>query len=41
MLTVPGVQQDASGAYSIGGGLPSIIEFTEDGISTVALRIQF
>ncbi len=38
ILTVPGVQQDAAGNYSIGGGLPSMIEFTADGISTVNVR---
>jgi len=38
ILTVPGVQQDAAGNYSIAGGLPSMIEFTADGISTVNVR---
>jgi hypothetical protein len=38
ILTVPGVQQDAAGNYSIGGGLPSMIEFTADGVSTVNVR---
>lgn len=38
ILTVPGVQQDAAGGYSIAGALPSMIEFTADGISTVNVR---
>lgn len=38
IATVPGVQQDNAGNYSIGGGLPSMIEFTVDGVSTVNIR---
>lgn len=35
ILTVPGVQADAAGRVSIGGGLPLQIEYSVDGISTI------
>jgi hypothetical protein len=35
MRTVPGVQQDASGRLSIGGGLPGQVEASIDGISII------
>lgn len=38
LVAVPGVQQDSSGQLSIGGGFPSMIEFSLDGISTVNVR---
>jgi hypothetical protein len=38
ILTVPGVQQDAAGNYSIGGGMPTMIEYSVDGVSTVSVR---
>jgi hypothetical protein len=38
IVTMPGVQQDSAGRFSIGGGLPAMIEFTLDGISTVNIR---
>src|SRR5262249_31821293 len=38
ILTIPGVQQDVSGAYSIGGGMPTMIELSVDGVSTVSVR---
>lgn len=38
ILTVPGVQQDSAGNFSLAGGLPSMIEFTVDGVSTVNIR---
>jgi hypothetical protein len=38
LVAVPGVQQDSSGNISIGGGLPSTIDFSLDGISTSNVR---
>jgi hypothetical protein len=38
ILTVPGAQQDTSGNISIGGGMPTMIEYTVDGVSTVSVR---
>jgi hypothetical protein len=38
LVAVPGVQQDSNGALSIGGGMPSMIDFTVDGVSTVNIR---
>lgn len=38
ILTVPGVQEDASGNISVGGGLPAMVDFTVDGISTASVR---
>ncbi len=38
ILAVPGVQQDVNGNYSIGGGMPTMIEYTVDGVSTVSVR---
>jgi hypothetical protein len=38
LVAVPGVQQDGSGNYSIGGGTPSQIQFSVDGTSTVNVR---
>lgn len=39
LVAVPGVQQDSSGRLSIGGGLPSTIDFSLDGISTANIRV--
>ncbi|HXY50323.1 MAG TPA: carboxypeptidase-like regulatory domain-containing protein [Terriglobales bacterium] len=36
--TVPGTQQDANGNVSIGGGLPSQVQYSVDGASTVNIR---
>jgi len=36
--TVPGAQQDANGSVSIGGGLPSQVQYSVDGASTVNIR---
>jgi carboxypeptidase family protein len=36
--TVPGVQADANGNYSVGGGLPSQVQYSVDGSSTVNIR---
>lgn len=38
IATVPGVQQDASGNISVGGGLPAMVDYTVDGISTTSVR---
>jgi hypothetical protein len=36
--TVPGAQQDANGNVSVGGGLPSQVQYSVDGASTVNIR---
>ena len=38
LATVPGVQQDANGNVSVGGGLPSQVQYSVDGSSTVNIR---
>ncbi len=38
LVTVPGVQQDSNGGLSISGGIPSMIDFTLDGVSTINVR---
>jgi hypothetical protein len=38
ILTIPGVQQDTGGQYSVAGGMPTMIEYTVDGVSTVSVR---
>ena len=38
LVTVPGVQQDANGNVSVGGGLPSQVQYSVDGSSTVNVR---
>jgi hypothetical protein len=38
LSTVPGAQQDANGNVSVGGGLPSQVEYSVDGSSTVNIR---
>jgi hypothetical protein len=38
LATVPGTQQDASGNVSLGGGLPSQVQYSVDGASTVNVR---
>jgi len=38
LATVPGVQQDSSGNVSVGGGLPSQVQYSVDGSSTVNVR---
>jgi Carboxypeptidase regulatory-like domain len=38
LSTVPGTQQDANGTVSIGGGLPSQVQYSVDGVSTVNVR---
>jgi hypothetical protein len=38
MATVPGAQQDAQGNVSLGGGTPSQIQYSVDGVSTVNIR---
>jgi hypothetical protein len=38
LASVPGVQQDSNGNLSIGGGLPSTIDYSLDGISTSNIR---
>lgn len=38
ILAVPGVQQDTGGQYSLAGGMPTMIEYTVDGVSTVNIR---
>lgn len=35
LATVPGAQQDANGNVSVGGGLPSQVQYSVDGSSTV------
>ena len=36
--TVPGTQQDANGNVAVGGGLPSQVQYSVDGASTVNIR---
>ena len=38
IATVPGVQQDSSGNISVGGGLPAMVDYTVDGVSTTSVR---
>jgi len=38
LATVPGAQQDANGNVSVGGGLPSQVQYSVDGASTVNVR---
>src|SRR5277367_2230848 len=38
LATVPGAQQDANGNISVGGGLPSQVQYSVDGSSTVNIR---
>jgi len=38
LATVPGAQQDANGNVSVGGGLPSQVQYSVDGSSTVNVR---
>ena len=38
LATVPGAQQDANGNVSVGGGLPSQVQYSVDGSSTVNIR---
>ena len=38
VATVPGTQQDANGNVAIGGGLPSQVQYSVDGASTVNIR---
>ena len=38
VATVPGAQQDANGNVSVGGGLPSQVQYSVDGASTVNIR---
>jgi hypothetical protein len=38
LATVPGVQQDANGNVSVGGGLPSQVQYSVDGSSTENIR---
>ena len=38
LATVPGTQQDANGNISVGGGLPSQVQYSVDGSSTVNVR---
>jgi len=38
LATVPGTQQDSNGNVSIGGGLPSQVQYSVDGSSTVNIR---
>ncbi len=38
LTTVPGAQQDANGNVSVGGGLPSQVQYSVDGASTVNIR---
>ncbi len=38
LATVPGTQQDANGNMSVGGGLPSQVQYSVDGASTVNIR---
>ena len=38
VATVPGAQQDANGNVSVGGGLPSQVQYSVDGASTVNVR---
>jgi Carboxypeptidase regulatory-like domain len=38
LATVPGAQHDANGNVSVGGGLPSQVQYSVDGSSTVNIR---
>lgn len=38
LATVPGTQQDANGNVAVGGGLPSQVQYSVDGSSTVNIR---
>src|SRR6202790_2273930 len=38
LATVPGAQQDANGNVSVGGGLPSQVQYSVDGSSTLNIR---
>ncbi|HXZ78389.1 MAG TPA: carboxypeptidase-like regulatory domain-containing protein [Terriglobales bacterium] len=38
LATVPGTQQDGNGNVTIGGGLPSQVQYSVDGASTVNIR---
>ena len=38
LATIPGAQQDANGNVSVGGGLPSQVQYSVDGSSTVNIR---
>jgi hypothetical protein len=38
LVAVPGVQQDSSGGLSISGGMPAMIDFSLDGVSTINVR---
>jgi hypothetical protein len=38
LATVPGTQQDANGNVAVGGGLPSQVQYSVDGASTVNIR---
>jgi len=38
LATVPGTQQDANGNVSVGGGMPSQVQYSVDGASTVNIR---
>jgi hypothetical protein len=38
LATVPGAQQDANGNVSVGGGLPSQVQYSVDGSPTVNIR---
>ena len=38
LVTVPGTQQDSNGNVSIGGGIPSQVQYSVDGASTVNIR---
>ena len=38
LATVPGTQQDANGNMSVGGGLPSQVQYSVDGASTLNIR---
>jgi len=40
IVSSPGVQQDDSGAISLAGGLPSMTDFTVDGISSTNVRFN-
>lgn len=40
IVAAPGVQQDDSGAISLSGGLPSMTDFTVDGVSTSNVRLN-
>jgi Carboxypeptidase regulatory-like domain/TonB dependent receptor len=40
IVAAPGVQQDDSGAISLAGGLPSMTDFTVDGVSTTNVRFN-